>query len=67
MKQGSVAPFSADVTLYDGKLLYTSYYDEREPTAILVEDRALYEMQKNLFDTLWQQGKDRTLAFTEKI
>ena len=67
MKEGSVAPFSADVTLYDGKFLYTSYYDEHEPTAILVEDRILYEMQKNLFETSWRQGKDRTIILSEKI
>lgn len=67
IKEGSIAPFTVDLTLYDGKLLYTSYYDEYEPTAILVEDRALYEMQKNLFETLWKQGKDRTLAYTEKL
>ena len=67
IKEGSVTPFSIDLTLYDGKLLYTSYYHEHEPTAALVEDRALYEMQKNLFEMLWKQGKDRTLAFTEKL
>jgi len=67
IKEGVVMPFSVDLTLYDGKLLYTSYYDEYEPTAVLVEDQALYDMQKNLFDTLWKQGKDRTLAYTEKL
>ena len=67
IKEGTIAPFSTDLTLYDGKLLYTSYYDEYEPTAVLVEDRALFEMQKNLFDVLWKQGKDRTLAFIEKV
>lgn len=61
IKEGSVALFDTDLTLYDGKLLYTSYYDEHEPTAILVEDKALYLMQKNLFDTLWKQGKNETL------
>jgi sugar-specific transcriptional regulator TrmB len=66
IKEGAVVSFDAELTLYDGKLLYTSYYDEHEPTAVLVEDRALYTMQKNLFDALWKQGKDRTLAFTEK-
>ena len=67
VKEGAVAPFKIDLALYGGKLLYTSYYDEYEPTAILVEDRMLYEMQKNIFDMLWKQGKDRTLAFTKKI
>lgn len=67
IEEGSVTPFETDLTLYDGKLLYTSYYDEHEPTAILVEDQALYLMQKNLFGSLWQQGKDCTLIFTEKL
>lgn len=65
VKEGAVPPFDIDLILYEGKLLYTSY-DEYEPTAVLVEDRALYTMQKNLFSSLWKQGKDRTLAFTEK-
>lgn len=67
IKEESLVPFETDLTLYDGKLLYTSYYDEHEPTAILLEDQALYLMQKNLFDSLWQQGKDCTLIFTEKL
>jgi len=64
--RGSIARFGTDVILYDGKLLYTSTADGREPTVVLVEDQALYDMQKKLFDSLWKQGKDRTLAFTEK-
>ena len=67
IKGGSVSPFDIDLILYEGKLLYTSYYHEYEPTAILVEDRALYEMQKNIFAALWKQGKDRTLVYTEKV
>ena len=66
IKEGSVAPFGVDLTLYDGKLLYTSYYDEHEPTSVLVEDQALYLMQKNLFDALWEEGRNRTLVFTKK-
>lgn len=54
-------PFEADVALYAGKILYTSYYDEHEPAAILIEDQALYRMQKSFFDSLWRMGKDRTL------
>ncbi len=61
------APFGADVTLYDGKLLYTSYYAGHEPTAVLIEDEALYMMQKSLFDALWKQGKDRTLSFNKNL
>lgn len=64
--KASVLPFSSDVKLYDGKLLYTTY-DEREPTVLMVEDRALYEMQKNLFEKLWKEGTDRTLAYFEKV
>ncbi|MBC7836376.1 hypothetical protein H7X87_01190 [Acetobacteraceae bacterium] len=67
INESSSEVFDVDLALYEGKLLYTSYYDEHEPTAILVEDKALYEMQRNLFDALWKQGKERTLAFTEKV
>jgi sugar-specific transcriptional regulator TrmB len=67
IKGGSVESFATDVALYEGKLLYTSYYDTHEPTAILVEDEALFAMQKNLFNTLWKQAKDRTLAYIEKV
>lgn len=62
VRDSSVLPFSVDLAIYDGKLLYTSYYDEHEPTAVLIEDRALYAMQKSIFDALWKQGKDRTLV-----
>lgn len=65
IKPGSVEPFVADLTMYDGKLLYTSY-DEYEPMATLIEDKALYEMQKNLFKALWKQGMDQTLSFMTK-
>ena len=66
VRKGSVAPFSTDLALYAGKLLYTSYYDEHEPIAVLLEDQALYLMQKSLFGALWEQGNDRTLAFMGK-
>lgn len=55
-----------DVMLYDGKLLYANF-SGHEPAAILIEDQALFEMQKSMFETLWKQGTDRTLAYTEKI
>lgn len=54
-----------DMTLYSGKILYT-YYDTHEPSALLVEDMALYEMQKSLFETFWEVGKDRTLSAITK-
>ena len=54
----SVNNFDVDLMLYDGKMLYTSY-DEREPTAILIEDKALYTMQQNLFLSLWIKAEDK--------
>ncbi len=66
IKDGSIDLFSVDLMLCDGTLLYTSYYDQHEPTAVLIEDRALYDMQKNVFDSLWKAGKDRTLSYTKK-
>jgi sugar-specific transcriptional regulator TrmB len=54
-----------DLMLIDGKLLYTTLYDNHEPSAILIEDRALYAHQRSLFDAQWKQGKDLTL--TQKL
>ena len=54
-----------DLLLYDGKVMYTSYED-REPVGMIVEDQALYEMKKVLFESLWQQAKDVTLLPYEK-
>lgn len=65
IKQGTIEPFAVDISLYDGKLLYTSY-DEYEPTATLIEDKALYDMQRNLFMALWKHGTDQTLSFITK-
>ena len=56
--------FDVDLALYDGKILYTSY-DEREPTAILIEDKALYSMQQSLFLSLWAKAKDKSLLFNK--
>ena len=59
-EEKTVTHFDVDLMLYDGKILYTSY-DEREPTAILIEDKALYTMQQNLFLSIWQKAKDKNL------
>lgn len=64
-EEEGVTHFDVDLMLYDGKLLYTSY-DEREPTAILIEDKALYTMQQNLFLSIWPKTKDKTLVFPKK-
>lgn len=58
--KGTMPSLKVDLVLFDNKLLYSSY-DTHEPTAVLIEDRALYTMQKNMFDFLWKQGTDRTL------
>ena len=63
----AIGKFDTDMLLFGGKVLYTSSTDEREPSAILIEDNGLYEMQKSLFLVLWKEGRDRTLAFTEKV
>lgn len=60
-EEETVKHFDVDLVLYDGKILYTSY-DEREPTAILIENKALYTMQQNLFQSIWGTAKDKTLT-----
>lgn len=57
----SLDPFTVDIELYDGKILYTTYED-REPIAILIEDEALCTMQKSFFRLLWDKAEDVTLA-----
>ena len=42
---------NTELHLYSGKILYTSMSDA-EPVATLIEDKNLYTMQRNLFDTL---------------
>jgi len=55
---GKIEPFATDLILYGGKLLYVSY-DKYEVTAILIEDSALYEMQRSLFNLLWKNGSEK--------
>ncbi len=56
----AVEAFTADLKIYDGKILYTTY-DDREPIAMLIEDQLLYEMQTNMFNTYWNSAEDATL------
>jgi sugar-specific transcriptional regulator TrmB len=66
VKDGALLPFNIDIMLFDNKVLYTNYYKNiNEPTAVLIEDKNLFEMQKNLFKMLWSNGDDKTLYFTE--
>lgn len=57
--------FNADIALYSDKVLYTNYYDEYEPIAVLIEDKNFYNAQKAFFNLLWNKGTDRTLYYTE--
>lgn len=55
-----LAAFAVDMQLYDDKILYTTYV-EREPVAMLIEDKMLFDMQKKMFDLVWAQAEDATL------
>jgi len=55
MLSGTQSFEMVDMRLYSGKILYTKY-DKREPLAVLLEDQALYEMQRGLFKELWKQA-----------
>lgn len=65
IQTNSLIPFTTDIILYNGKILYTTY-TEYEPVVVLIEDAALYEMQKNIFLHLWKTAKEQTLYFTKK-
>lgn len=57
--------FNVDFMLYDGKILYTNY-GKHEPKTILIEDGALYEMQKSIFLEQWKEGKSETLSYLKQ-
>ncbi len=59
--------FEVEFSIYGNKILYTNFNDKYEPTAVLIEDENLAQMQKSLFMSVWNTGKDRTLYFTEEI
>ncbi|MEK7083832.1 MAG: helix-turn-helix domain-containing protein [Patescibacteria group bacterium] len=63
--QEQLSGLGVDFQLYNGKILYTTY-DDREPIALLVEDKTLYAMQCGLFDMLWAKAQDVTLLSTSK-
>lgn len=63
----NLVPFETDITLYTNKILYTNYDDKHEPMAVLIEDKNLCYMQKNIFDLLWKSAQDRTLYYTEAL
>jgi sugar-specific transcriptional regulator TrmB len=56
--------FEVDIYLFANKIIYTTYYNNHEPIALLIEDRNLYQMQANFHKMLWQLGKNRTLYYT---
>jgi sugar-specific transcriptional regulator TrmB len=51
-----------DLMLIDGALLYTTLYDNHEPSAVLIEDKALWTHQRVQFESQWKQAKDLTLT-----
>lgn len=65
LPEDTISPFEVDMMLWDGKILYIHFLSLYDVSAILIEDITLYEMQKNIFLSLWKNSKDRTLYFTE--
>lgn len=61
-----VEPFYTDIMLYDNKILYITYPDNRDVVSILIGDKNLFAMQKNIFEQLWKKGKNRTLYYAQK-
>ena len=49
-----------DVQLAAGKFLSTTSED-REPIAVIVEDRSLFALHRSVFEELWRGAKDATL------
>lgn len=49
-------PFQVEMRLYEGKVLYVTY-ENREPIVLMMEDKNLFEMQRNIFSFLWDNAK----------
>jgi hypothetical protein len=45
--------FNVGMQIYDGKVSYFTLREDNK-VAILIEDKNIYEMQRNLFEFLWQ-------------
>lgn len=51
-----IEPFAVDLRIYANKVVHTSY-EGKEPIVTIIEDKNLFEMQKNIFIYLWKKGK----------
>jgi sugar-specific transcriptional regulator TrmB len=47
--------FSTAMQIYDNKVTYITL-DPEKAIGVIIEDHAIYEMQKNIFETLWQNA-----------
>jgi sugar-specific transcriptional regulator TrmB len=52
----SIEKFSVAMQIYDNKITYITLDPERA-IGVIVEDKAIYEMQKIIFETLWKNAK----------
>ena len=57
---------NTDIILFAGKVLLISYLNKKEPSSILINDSGFYKIQVDLFNSMWQNGTNRTLYYTEK-
>src|SRR3989338_7166277 len=48
--------FSVAVQIYDNKVTYITLEPDRS-IGVIIEDKAIYEMQKIIFETLWENAK----------
>ncbi|PIZ94264.1 MAG: hypothetical protein COX81_04085 [Candidatus Magasanikbacteria bacterium CG_4_10_14_0_2_um_filter_37_12] len=46
--------FSVDLRIYGGKITYTTF-ENREPIIMMIQDQNMHDMQKNIFEYLWDK------------
>lgn len=51
-----INPFKSSVAIHDYKLSY-QIIEHRQTMTVTIEDRNIYELNKAMFEYLWQQGK----------
>jgi sugar-specific transcriptional regulator TrmB len=52
-----ISPFKSSIKIYDNKIAYQAF-ENGQAMAVLIEDRNIYDMNKTMFEFLWQLATD---------
>lgn len=63
LDEKSIENFQIDMMIFDSKIFYINYFSNYDVQVVVIEDISLYEMQKNIFESLWKNSVDKTLHY----